>query len=177
MLRDTMDMLLTSEPGNCTVCAVKYAGARPGTLLLECLYILESGHHELIRQYHLAPMLIRVVLDEQGRAHHATLTAELVTAHGTTLDSRTSRQIVQAREAVLRKLQAGEQAPGLVSAAGDQRRRRLQAEIHRLRALSRVNPAVRDEESAFFEHQLQLLEEMLHSVSPRLDAVRVMVAT
>jgi ATP-dependent helicase HepA len=183
MLRDTMDMLLTSEPGNCTVCAVKYAGARPGTLLLECLYILESGHRDLVRQYHLAPMLIRVVLDEQGRAHHATLTPELVTAHGTTLDSRTSRQIVQAREQVLRKLlqscelQAGEYAPGLVSTAAEQRRRRLQAEIHRLHALSRVNPAVRDEESAFFEHQLQLLEEILHSVSPRLDAVRVMVAT
>jgi len=183
MLRDTMDMLLTSELGNCTVCAVKYPGARPGALLLECLYIVESAHHGLIRQYHLAPMLIRVVMDEQGRLHHETLTPELVSAQSTKVDRQTAQHIVQARDQVLRsllqscELQAANLAPPLIAAASEQKRRSLQTEIDRLRALSRVNSAVRDDEIGFFEQQQCLLEEVLGSISPRLDAVRVMVAT
>jgi ATP-dependent helicase HepA len=183
VVRDTMDVLLTSELGNCTLCAVKYPQARPGTLLLECLYILEGGHRNLIRQYHLAPALIRVVMDEQEQLHDGTLTAETVAVQGVQLDDRTSQQVVQAREQVLRKLlrscesQAAARAPSLISAAGERKRRSLQEEIERLRALSRVNPAIREEECAFFETQLRRLEEVLKSVSPRLDAVRVMVAT
>ena len=183
MLRDTMDMLLGGEPGNCSVCTVKYPNARPGTLLLECLYVLEGGHRELARQYHLAPMLLRVVLDEQARPHHHTLTPEQVSAHAAGLDSRTAQRVVQAREQVLRTLlerceqEAAGQAPALVQAAAAHRRGALQAEIERLRALSRVNPAIREEECRFFERQLQLLETVLQSAGPRLDALRVMVAT
>jgi hypothetical protein len=62
-------------------------------------------------------------------------------------------------------------------AAGQQARRALQVETDRLRALSGINPAVRHEEIEFFEYQLQLLESVLHAASPRLDALRIMVAT
>ena len=73
--------------------------------------------------------------------------------------------------------QSTSRAPALIAAAGQQSRQALALEIERLRALSRVNASVRQEEIAFFEHQLQLLERVLDAVSPRLDAVRVMVAT
>ena len=183
VVRDTMDMLLAGEAGNCCVCAVTYPQVRPGTLLLECLYVLEGGHHELARQFHLAPMLLRVVVDEQARVHHGSLSPEQIAAGATRLDNRIAQQVVQAREAVLRELlghcesYATGQAPALVSAAGQQRRSALQGEIDRLHALSRVNSAIREEEYRFFAGQLQLLEAMLDSVSPRLDAIRVMVAT
>ena len=182
LLRTAMDMLLTSELGNCTVCALRYPRVRPGTLLLECLYILESGHRELARNYHLAPVLIRVVVDEQAQIHDATLPPRWASDQSTTLDNRTAQQVVQARDAVLRRLlhtcesEANARAPALLDSARGQMRHNLQTEIDRLRALSRVNPAVREEESAFFERQLALLDEVLRSVSPRLDAVRVMVA-
>jgi ATP-dependent helicase HepA len=183
VLRDTMDMLLAGEAGNCCVCTVTYPQVRPGTLLLECLYVLEGGHRELARQFHLAPMLLRVVVDEQARLHQDTLSPEQISARATRLENRIAQQVVQARETVLRELlvhcesQAKQQAPALVSSAGEQRRGALQAEIDRLRALSRVNPAIREEECRFFDRQLQLLEEVLESVGPRLDAIRVMVAT
>jgi ATP-dependent helicase HepA len=183
VLRDTMDMLLAGEAGNCCVCTVTYPQVRPGTLLLECLYVLEGGHHELARQFHLAPMLLRVIVDEQARPHHDTLSPQQISAVATRLDNRIAQQVVQAREAVLRDLlghcesHATAQAPALVSTAGRQRRSALQGEIDRLRALSRVNSAIREEESRFFAGQLQLLDALLDSVSPRLDAIRVMVAT
>jgi len=46
-----------------------------------------------------------------------------------------------------------------------------------LKALKKVNPNVRDEEITFFETQWQMLEQVLDSAAPRLDALRVIVAT
>ncbi len=182
LLRDTMDLLLTSELGNCSICAGKYPRVRPGTLLLECLYVLEGGHRQLSRQFHLEPLLLRLVVDEQRTWRHQDLSGEQMTAQATGLDARTAGQIVQAREQVLRELlqccdaQALEQAPALLSTASKRKRNALQSEIARLAALSQVNPAVRDEEVVYFQRQSQLLEEVLQSVRPRLDALRVVVA-
>ncbi len=183
MVRNTMEILLSSELGNCTVCAVKYPGVQRGTLLLECLYILETSHHELIRRHHLPPTPIRLVVDEQGQWHEDNLTPELVAMHGVTVNVQTAQQIVQAREQVLRNLlracdqQAAGRAPAITTVSGGHAQHALQVEIDRLRALSRVNPSVRHEEIEFFEYQQQLLESVLHAASPRLDALRVMVAT
>jgi ATP-dependent helicase HepA len=183
LVRNTMDMLLSSELGNCAVCAVKYPGARPGTLLLECLYILEGSHHELVRWHHLPATPIRVVIDEQGRGHEENLTVELVAARAVTLNSQTAQQVVQAREQLLRTLlqecdrQAAARAPLITATSSRQAHRALQLEIDRLRALSRVNATVRPEEIEFLEYQRQLLDSVLHAVNPRLDALRVMVAT
>jgi ATP-dependent helicase HepA len=73
--------------------------------------------------------------------------------------------------------QAAIRAPALIATASGQGRQALRVEIDRLRALSRINPSVRHEEIAFFEQQLQLLENVLQAISPRLDALRVLVAT
>jgi ATP-dependent helicase HepA len=183
MVRNTMDMLLSCELGNCAVCAVKYAGAPRGTLLLECLYILEGSHHDLIRRYHLPPTLIRVLIDAQGQRHDESLTPELIATQSVTVDTQTAQKIVQAREQVLRTLlqtcdrEAVSRAPAILAQSGRQARHALQVEIDRLRALSRVNATVRHEEIEFFQHQQQLLDSVLHAASPRLDALRVLVVT
>jgi len=183
MVRDSMELLLSSEMGNCTVCAVKYPGARAGALLLECLFILESSHRQLAGRQHLPPTPIRIVLDEQGRQHDETLTPALINAHSVTINTETARQIIQAREPVLRTLlqdcarQAEARAPAIIDRAGRQGQQALQNELDRLRALSRVNSNVRREEMEFFERQQQLLTDVLHAVGPRLDAIRVLVVT
>lgn len=183
MVRNTMDMLLSCELGNCTVCTVNYRGVPRGTLLLECLYILDSNHRELVRQHHLPPTPIRVLVDEQGQHHEKTLTPELIAARGETVNTQTAQRIVQAREQRLRSLlplceqRAASMAPAMTAASGRQARQALQIEIERLHALSRVNPSVRHEEIEFFEYQQQLLESVLQAMSPRLDALRIIVAT
>jgi len=182
LVQDAMDMLLSSELGNCAVCAVRYAGVRAGTLLLECLYILESDHLQLAGRQPLPPTSIRILLDEQGRQHDETLTPELIHAHNVTVNTETAQQIIQAREPVLRSLLqncahvAQARTPGIIAHAGRRGRQAAQIELDRLRALARVNPSVRRDEMEFFERQMQLLTDILNAVSPRLDAVRVMVA-
>ncbi len=183
LVRDSMDMLLTGELGNCMVSAAKCPGVQPGTLLVECLYIFEGGHRQLNRPFHLPPVLLPLALDEQGRERDAQALSRCVTASGSSLDKDTAGRVIQARETVLRRLLqrgealARERGRAVVEAASQARRDLILREIERLEALSRVNPAVRAEETEYFRRQLHLLNSVVQSIGPRLDAIRVVVAT
>ncbi len=183
LVRNSMDMLLTGELGNCAVSAAKCPGIQAGTLLIECLYVIEGGHRELNRPFHLAPILLPLLLDEKGRLQDAQTLSRGLRNTASGLDNPTAARVIQARESLLRELLrqgealAHERAPALIEAASRSRRQLLLGEIERLEALSRVNPAVRAEETEYFRRQLHLLDRVLPTISPRLDAVRVIVAT
>ena len=91
--------------------------------------------------------------------------------------------MVQARDQILRSLidqceqQAQQEAPEIIATAGKQARQRLETELHRLRALAQLNANVRSEEIDFFTRQLALVDEVLVTTNPRLDSLRVLVAT
>ncbi len=183
LVTDSMDMLLSSELGNCAVAAFRHAGIRPGSLLLECIYILETSHTDLATRRLLPPTLIRIVIDERGERHdHALGTAEIRTQR-VSVNTDTARQIVQARDQILRGLvdecerQALREAPEIIATAGKQARQGLETELHRLRALAQLNGNVRSEEIDFFTRQLALVDEVLVNTNPRLDSLRVLVAT
>ncbi len=181
---NAMDMVLSNEQGNTALTAIPYKGVNAGTLLVECLYILESAsNEELQSSRYLPPTTIRVLIDEQGRNHEARLPHAIINQHQTRVDANTAKQVIKAKESVIRQLitvcekQANKQAPEILETAHQQTKQTLQIEINRLKALSKVNPNIRKEEIYFFEKQLRALTQVLESASMRLDAVRVIVAT
>lgn len=183
LVRDCMDMLLGTEQGNSAVTTVRDTGLQPGTLLLECLYVIESSHRELKANRHFPPTPLRVVLDENHQRRDTPLSPGFLAANGVGVDADTARRIIQARESQLRDLltacatHAARAAPALIARAGEEGRHILQTEIDRLRALAKLNPSVRNDEIVFFEQQLALIGRLANAAEPRLDAVRVIVAT
>ncbi|MDH5472595.1 MAG: RNA polymerase-associated protein RapA [Gammaproteobacteria bacterium] len=181
---NAMDMVLTNEKGNTAVTAVEYKKARPGTLLLECLFVLEasSSTHLQSRRY-LPPTTLRVVLDEHGKDHEADLQHYYISKSSITVNNETAIQIIKAKQDEIRKLineseaMARQQAPDILATAHQQTKQTLEKEINRLKALKQINPSVRDEEIRFFEQQWQALTQALDSASLRLDSLRVIVAT
>ena len=183
LTRNAMDMVLSSELGNTALTAMKYRGVKAGTLLLECLYLLESASGEKLQSArYLPPTAIRVVIDQDGRRHDEELPHETINRMRETVDRETASQVIHSQIEVLRAMaKAGEvaahdKAPAILDEALARTRATLEGEIQRLRALQRVNPNVRDEEIEFFERQLAALTQALESASLRLDAVRVIVA-
>lgn len=184
LVRGAMEMVLGNELGNSAVTAIKMPGMKAGTLLLECLYILESASSEALQgSRYLPPTTLRIMVDMSGRDHAAALSAGAIASASTAVDSETANRIVKAYTEELRgMLKAAErlalqQSPAILAEAHAQTRHTLQGEIDRLRALQRLNPNVRDEEIVFFEEQYQALEQVLDSATPRLDAQRVIVTT
>jgi ATP-dependent helicase HepA len=182
MVRDAMDMVVTNELGNTALTAVKYRGVEPGSVLLECLYVLEAAAVEALQsQRYLPPTTIRVVLDERGHDHSEKLAHEAINRVGADVDTNTAFQVVRAKQKLLKTLlerceqHAQQQAPSIFKQAHAQSEDILMREINRLKALQQVNPNVRDAEIAFFEQQLQALTQLIDATRLRLDALRVIV--
>ena len=182
-VRNAMDMILSSEFGNTALIAIKYTGARPGTLLLECHFLMEfADDSKLESQRYFPTSSVPVLVDETGREHAHLLEAGLIPRILQRVDADTSLKIVKARQSELSTLLescsqiADRQVPGLVAGARQRSEQVLGRELDRLIALQKVNANVRDNEIEFFRNQLQLFGAALKNASLRLDAVRVMIA-
>ena len=175
-----MDMVTSSEMGNTALTAISKTHIPSGSLLLECVYKLEVPPlASLQSDRYLPPTSIRVVIDEQGTDHENDLSPELVSKHRVHVPANMVSKIIRVKDKSLRQLlslceqKAGEQTPELLSQAHAQSSEILMREINRLKALSHINPNIRDEETEFFEQQLAALTEVLDSASLRLDSLRV----
>jgi ATP-dependent helicase HepA len=184
LLTGATDMVLSNETGNCAMSTIKHPAIKPGTLLLECLYILDTVSSDVLQtRRYLPPGTIRVVTDQQGNDHGSMLTHELITATREAIKSETAIRIIRGYTGLLRDMLdtseslANRQTPALLASAREQSQQTLGNEIHRLEVLARINPNVRVEEIEFLQLQLQALTAALDSATLRLDALRVLVAT
>jgi len=184
LTNSAMDMVLSNEMGNTAVTAVEYKGVTAGTVLLECLFSLETAPiEELQTSRYLPPTLIRVVCDERGSDHHLKLTHNSINEACQIVDNGVGNKIVRAKKKILKAmLQRSEKfaelkSEKLLEQAQQQATEILEKEINRLIALSKVNSNIRTEEILHFENQLSALKGVIDAANIRLDAVRVIVAT
>ncbi|MCP4187819.1 MAG: RNA polymerase-associated protein RapA [Gammaproteobacteria bacterium] len=182
-VRNAMDLILSSEFGNTALIAIKYAGVKPGSLLVDSHFLMEFSDNASLGNSRFFPSSsIAIVLDEQGKQHGHILDRNVIKQLLQRVDIDTSLKIVKARQTELGDLlQAAEtaaeqQLPELIESARQRGKQVLGKEIDRLTALQKINPSVRDEEIEFFRDQLRQFETSLSHARFRLDAVRVMVA-
>ncbi len=182
MVVDAMDMVLSAEHGNTALVAVKYPLVKAGTVLIECVYILESmANSQLQTSRYLPPTTIRVVIDEDGNQHQEKLSHALINKIQDRIDKKIKGKIINMKDAQIHKIMdisktvAQQSAPAILDNAHKNTKATLLEEIQRLKALKAVNPNIRQEEIDFFEQQYQQLNEVLDSAMLRLDSVRVLI--
>ncbi len=182
MTDGAIDMILSSELGNASLISIKQRGLKPGSLLVECLFILQSTNtQQLQSSRYLPPSILRVLIDNEGRELSEILTDEHLAAVRQPVDKKTAGKVVRAYGDQVRDMvrdaqqRAEEQSPAVLAEARTHGSEQLEGEINRLRALQQVNPNVRDAEIKFYEGQLVALKEALAVCKPRLDALRVIV--
>ena len=164
--------------------ATDYKGVKAGSVLLECLFSLETAPIDKLQtNRYLPPTMIRVVCDERGADHHIKLPHKNINDIRQFVDSGVGNKIVKAKKKILKAmLQRSEKFAELKSAkllqqAHQHAMETLSTEINRLKALSKVNPNIRTEEINYFEKHLSMLTDVINGANIRLDAVRVIVAT
>lgn len=179
-----MEMIISGELGNATLTAIKSATARPSSMFVECVYLLETiSGSDIPYQQYLPSTTIRVVVDQDGKDYSHILTHSDINATTMTVDKETAKKVVQAQTTELRAMLdtseslASAQSTGILNAAHKQATQQLQTEIGRLKALRQVNPNVRADEIQYFEEVLSTLNKVLDKANVRLEAVRVIVAT
>ncbi|MCK5360308.1 MAG: RNA polymerase-associated protein RapA, partial [Gammaproteobacteria bacterium] len=161
LVRTAMEMITSSEMGNTAMTAISQTHIKSGSMLLECVYSLEVPPiSSLQSDRYLPPTTIRVLLDEQGKDHQQELTHPFILEHRVHVPTKMANKIIKAKGMALRSLfslceeAAEQQTPEILRQAHEDSSEILEREINRLKALSQINPNIRDEEIEFFEQQL-----------------------
>lgn len=184
MVTAAMDMVSGHETGNAAVTAFRHTGFKPGVVLLECIYVIETSMLEgsgLNRI--LPPHLIRIIIDERGQRLEDKLSPADIEQMKRPLERGTAVRIVRLRQEMIA---AGcEHCHGIAAAIApdliNDYRHKAESiyadELARLRELARVNPNIRQAELDYFSGRLQSVRTALDSTIPRLDAVRLLVSS
>ena len=182
MVLGVMDLIASGELGNTALCTAKVPGIRPGKLLLETLFILQTvAPASLGLERYMQQPLLRVLLDDEGRDLGGHVSMQDLNQRTERVPRRTAEDVVRHARSAITELVAqaetvaGGQLDGLISQALDEATRRRGAEQQRLEALAEVNPNIEPRE---IEHHLNVttrIRSCLEAATFKLDALRVIV--
>ena len=183
MVQGGMDLVLSGSLGNTSVAIIKNKALKPGTVLLEMLFVSEAvAPRKLQLGRFLPPVALRCLLDANGNDLAARVAFETLHEQLESVPRASANKFVQAQRDVLAKQFAiGEAkiAPRHaehVEKARQQLVASLDEELARLTALKQVNPSVRDSELEALRTQRDESVALLDKASLRLEAIRVLVA-
>ena len=183
MVTEGMDMVLTSELGNTSVALLKNKALKPGTMLLEAIYVVEtSGEKSLQLDRYLPATPIRCLVDPGMNNLAEKVAFDTLNAQLQPLKKGVAKKLAKAqRDPIMKMLDKAEtnakqRVQSVVSDACTSLLTDVTEEIKRLAALKAVNPNVRDEEIEHLKTQAALGHQCLQKAMLRLDAIRLMVA-
>ncbi|MCX2686239.1 RNA polymerase-associated protein RapA [Pseudomonas sp. DCB_AW] len=183
MVQGGMDLVLSGSMGNTAVALIKNKALKPGTVLLELLFVSEVvAPRALQLGRYLPPAALRCLLDTNGNDLASRVAFETLNDQLESVPRASANKFVQAQRDILAQRISGGEAkimPTHVERVAEAQRR-LQAEadeeLARMVALQAVNPSVRDSEIDALRKQREEGLAMLEKAALRLEAIRVLVA-
>ncbi|WP_313026497.1 RNA polymerase-associated protein RapA [Pseudomonas lopnurensis] len=183
MVQGGMDLVLSGSMGNTAVALIKNKALKPGTVLLELLFVSEVvAPRALQLSRFLPPLALRCLLDGNGNDLAAKVAFETLNDQLESVPRASANKFVQAQRDVLAaQISAAEAkvAPRHAERVAEAQRRLkadLEEELARLVALQAVNPSVRDSEIDALRKQREEGLAALDKAALRLEAIRVLVA-
>ena len=182
MVTGSMDMILSGEFGNSTLCTLKLQAFKPSTILLECIFIIQCAAPKSLRLDNYFPKaIIRVLVDQ----NHNDLGKVLTSEHMDRMAERVKKNIAQniirhARKQINELIDyansiAKVQMIEVIDQASQMMQAKQNEEMQRLLSLSKVNPNIRKEEIDYLQNTTVQLEEYMQHASLKLDAIRVAI--
>ena len=183
MVTGSMDMILSGNFGNSTLCTVKLQALKPSTILLECIFTIQCAAPKMLRLDSYFPQaIIRVLVDQ----NHNDLGEVLTLEHMDRLAERVKRNIGQniirhARKQITTLIEhattvADVEKEKIIAQASQAMQDKQNAELQRLLSLSKVNPNIRKEEIEFLQATTKQTDKIMRHAQLKLDAIRVAVS-
>ncbi|MBH3430996.1 RNA polymerase-associated protein RapA [Pseudomonas alkylphenolica] len=183
MVQGGMDLVLSGSMGNTAVALIKNKALKPGTVLLELLYVSEVvAPRALQLGRYLPPAALRCLLDTNGNDLASRVSFETLNDQLESVPKASANKFIQAQRDVLTpRINSGEAKimPRHAERVAEAQRRlaaETDEELARLTALQAVNPSVRDSEIDAVRKQREQGLAMLEKAALRLEAIRVLVA-
>ncbi|KWS29705.1 RNA polymerase-binding ATPase [Pseudomonas amygdali pv. ulmi] len=183
MVQGGMDLVLSGSMGNTAVALIKNKALKPGTVLLELIYVSEVvAPRSLQLGRYLPPAALRCLLDANGNDLSSRVSFNTLNDQLESVPRASANKFIQAqRDQLTPRINAGEEkiTPRHAERVAEAQRRLAadtEEELARLTALQAVNPTVRDSELVALRSQREQGLAMLEKAALRLEAIRVLVA-
>ncbi|SEJ36405.1 ATP-dependent helicase HepA [Pseudomonas linyingensis] len=183
MVQGGMDLVISGSMGNTSVALIKNKALKPGTVLLELLYVGEVvAPRALQLGRYLPPAALRCLLDANGNDMASRVSFETLHDQLESVPRSSANKFVQAQRDQLSKLikigetKAAPRHAERVAEAAHRFAAEQDEALARLEALRAVNPSVRDSELDSLRRQREQGLALLEKASLRLEAIRVLVA-
>jgi ATP-dependent helicase HepA len=178
-----LDIFKTQEYGNANVALIKNKAIKPGTVLLEMFFHLETIAPKFLNVESSFPsQIIRVLLDEKGNDLSANVSHDILTKQLQSLDKSVARRVVKGSQELLETLLsksshiAQAKLPELVNIALHKWQEQKGAEIQRLQYLASINEAINPKEIKLLEKEQTMGAEAISAMRAVAHAVRLIVA-
>lgn len=182
MMTAAMDLVLSTETGNASVCAVKHPDLKGGQFLLEMLFIVECSAPENLQvNRFLPPTPIRVLINQFKQDVSEEISHESLFETGDSINhEQISNFLAKQRLHIVEMLTIAEQNAtesmnALIAESNKAMLASLTGEIKRLVRLKKINPSIKEEEIEQLKDVTILLHENINAAQLRLDAVRFLV--
>jgi ATP-dependent helicase HepA len=182
MMTAAMDLVLSTETGNASVCAVKHPDLKGGQFLLEMLFIVECSAPENLQVNRFLPHTpIRVLINQFKQDVSETISHESLVETGDNINhEQISSFLAKQRQHIVEMLAIAEQNATktmneLIAQTNKTMLASLTGEIKRLVRLKKINPSIKEEEIEQLKDVTILLHENINAAQLRLDAVRFLV--
>ncbi|WP_342221583.1 RNA polymerase-associated protein RapA [Candidatus Fukatsuia endosymbiont of Tuberolachnus salignus] len=182
IIRNGLDLILSSDIGSCTVALLKNKALPVGTLLTELVYVVEAQAPKYLQLTRfLPPTPIRMLIDPKGANLATQVEFEHFHCQLTLVSRHMARKLINTvQQEVHGILQQAEvlvkpQAKVLINNAKDNANEQLSTELARMKALKMVNSTIRDSEIVALQDNYKQVLANLNQANWRLDAIRLIV--
>ena len=183
MVSGAMDMVISEQFGNTAVGTIKLGPLKPGTLLLEAVFVMQCAAPAALQLSRYLPCTtVRVLTDQKGSQLGKVLSHEKLNQLLKRVPVGTARELVRHAqselEGMIKGAEAGvaDQQQTLIDEALTRMHEQQLSELQRLEALARVNPNIRQQEIALLRDETDALARYLATAQLKLDALRLVVA-
>lgn len=183
MVTGVLDMFGRSEYGNTNIALIKNKGIKPGTVLMEVWFQLETIAPKALGLSRYLPQgSLRFLVDGEGRNLSKAVAHDTLRKQLQPLDRGTTRNIAKQQSALFETLInktedfANAAMPEIRQKAQDSLNNLMGSEIARLKALKEVNPSVRSDEIERLETLMAEGSAALERMKAVMDSIRIIIA-
>jgi len=183
MVRGVIDLILSEDKGNSSVCILKNKAIPAGTLLMEVLYQIECTAPKYLQAQRFLPyQTTRFLVDKQGNDLANKVSHTQLSQQCQKIPKHHSRQVIKSESKIFRSMlaeanqMAQSQSEELLGSLVSDMKQYQTEELNRLISLQKKNPNIREQEIEFVKNQTELLANHLGNSKVQLAAIRLIVA-
>ena len=183
MVVNLIDQLVSNEHGNTALSIVKLSGLKQGSILLECIFVIEcSAPQKLQIHRHMPPAVIRLVVDASGNNLTDKFSFEALQGTAIQLNKKIISQLIHNHQESLQSMfacaetSASHDCNKQIKIRTNEMTTEFNHEIQRLTSLQKENPNIRDDEINTLINQKDDLIASMNKAYARLDSSRLIIA-